>query len=309
MKEEGNKQTKRDSFVMYRSICDLIKNLPVEQRVKVYEAIINYGLDGEQNDLKGMERAIFAVAQPLIDANNKRYENSLRTKKNSKQSESETEAKPKQNVSKTEAKPKQNVSKSEAKPKQNRSEIEAKPKQNVSKTEAKPKQNVSKSEAKPKQNRSEIEAKPKQNRSEIEANVNDNETGNDNVNVNESENENENENENAFRSVSRASPLCAQERRHAHSEKPPTVREVTDYCRERKNNVDPQRFVDYYNALGWKIGNTHIVDWRSVLRMWEKTEIRTGYSSARAIVGGTEIERRHYTEEQLNALFTKLDDE
>ena len=276
MKEEGNKQTKRDSFVMYRSICDLIKNLPVEQRVKVYEAIINYGLDGEQNDLKGMERAIFAVAQPLIDANNKRYENSLRTKKNSKQSESETEAKPKQNVSKTEAKPKQNVSKSEAKPKQNRSEIEA---------------------------------KPKQNRSEIEANVNDNETGNDNVNVNESENENENENENAFRSVSRASPLCAQERRHAHSEKPPTVREVTDYCRERKNNVDPQRFVDYYNALGWKIGNTHIVDWRSVLRMWEKTEIRTGYSSARAIVGGTEIERRHYTEEQLNALFTKLDDE
>ena len=276
MKEEGNKQTKRDSFVMYRSICDLIKNLPVEQRVKVYEAIINYGLDGEQNDLKGMERAIFAVAQPLIDANNKRYENSLRTKKNSKQSESETEAKPKQNESETEAKPKQNVSKSEAKPKQNRSEIEAKPKQNVSKSEA---------------------------------NVNDNETGNDNVNVNESENENENEKENAFRSVSRASPLCAQERRHAHSEKPPTVREVTDYCRERKNNVDPQRFVDYYNALGWKIGNTHIVDWRSVLRMWEKTEIRTGYSSARAIVGGTEIERRHYTEEQLNALFTKLDDE
>lgn len=35
---------------------------------------------------------------------------------------------------------------------------------------------------------------------------------------------------------------------------PPTVEEVTAYCLERRNDVDPARFVDFYTSKGWKIG-------------------------------------------------------
>ena len=35
---------------------------------------------------------------------------------------------------------------------------------------------------------------------------------------------------------------------------PPTLEEVSDYCLERKNGVDPQRFIDYNQSKGWIVG-------------------------------------------------------
>lgn len=52
--------------------------------------------------------------------------------------------------------------------------------------------------------------------------------------------------------------------------KPPTVDEVRAYCLERKNDVDPQRFVDYYQARGWMIGKSRMKDWKAAVRTWEK---------------------------------------
>lgn len=56
---------------------------------------------------------------------------------------------------------------------------------------------------------------------------------------------------------------------------PPTVDEVAAYCRERGNSVDPQRFVDYYTANGWRVGKNPMKDWKAAVRTWEKN----GYSS------------------------------
>lgn len=50
---------------------------------------------------------------------------------------------------------------------------------------------------------------------------------------------------------------------------PPTLAEVTAYCRERQNNVDPQRFIDYYTARGWKLNKTSMKDWKAAVRTWE----------------------------------------
>ena len=52
---------------------------------------------------------------------------------------------------------------------------------------------------------------------------------------------------------------------------PPTEEEVKAYCLERKNNVDAERFVDYYTANGWKVGKNPMKDWRAAVRTWEKT--------------------------------------
>ena len=50
---------------------------------------------------------------------------------------------------------------------------------------------------------------------------------------------------------------------------PPTLAEVTAYCRERQNAVDPQRFIDYYTARGWKLNKTSMKDWKAAVRTWE----------------------------------------
>lgn len=56
----------------------------------------------------------------------------------------------------------------------------------------------------------------------------------------------------------------------------PTVEEVSAYCRERGNNIDPQRFVDYYTSNGWMVGRNKMKDWKAAVRTWEKQEYSTG---------------------------------
>jgi hypothetical protein len=53
---------------------------------------------------------------------------------------------------------------------------------------------------------------------------------------------------------------------------PPTFEMVSAYCKERKNNVDPQRFLDNNEAKGWVIGKTKMKDWQAAIRTWEKND-------------------------------------
>lgn len=52
---------------------------------------------------------------------------------------------------------------------------------------------------------------------------------------------------------------------------PPSIEEITNYCMERKNGVDPQRFFDYYNAGGWKDSKGKpIKNWKQkMIAVWE----------------------------------------
>lgn len=57
---------------------------------------------------------------------------------------------------------------------------------------------------------------------------------------------------------------------------PPTLEEVKAYCRERNNNVDAERFIDYYSANGWVQGKGKpIKDWKACIRTWEKNSTTT----------------------------------
>jgi hypothetical protein len=61
---------------------------------------------------------------------------------------------------------------------------------------------------------------------------------------------------------------------------PPTLDEVTDYCYERGNQVDPHRFIDYYTANGWMVGKNKMKDWKAAVRTWEKSSPRTTTNTA-----------------------------
>lgn len=50
----------------------------------------------------------------------------------------------------------------------------------------------------------------------------------------------------------------------------PTLDEVKNYCQERNNNIDAEKFIDYYESNGWKVGRNPMKDWKACVRTWEK---------------------------------------
>ena len=53
---------------------------------------------------------------------------------------------------------------------------------------------------------------------------------------------------------------------------PPSLQEVTDYCLERGNGINPQAFIDFYSSKGWKVGNQPMKDWKACVRTWEQRD-------------------------------------
>jgi hypothetical protein len=52
--------------------------------------------------------------------------------------------------------------------------------------------------------------------------------------------------------------------------KKPTLIEVEEYCKERNNEVDPQKFIDFYESKGWLVGKSPMKDWKACIRTWEQ---------------------------------------
>jgi hypothetical protein len=50
---------------------------------------------------------------------------------------------------------------------------------------------------------------------------------------------------------------------------PPALDEVKAYCLERKNSVDPSKWLSFYEANGWKVGRNPMKDWKASIRYWE----------------------------------------
>lgn len=54
---------------------------------------------------------------------------------------------------------------------------------------------------------------------------------------------------------------------------PPTVEEVENYCDYLGKWIDAERFVDYYESVGWVIGNGKpMKDWKASVRCWLRYE-------------------------------------
>jgi len=52
--------------------------------------------------------------------------------------------------------------------------------------------------------------------------------------------------------------------------KPPSVDEVKEYCDERKNGINPEKFVNYYQSKNWMVGKNKMKDWKAAVRTWEQ---------------------------------------
>jgi len=56
--------------------------------------------------------------------------------------------------------------------------------------------------------------------------------------------------------------------------KKPTLDEVKNYCILRKNNIDAEAFIDFYESKNFMIGKNKMKDWKAAVRTWERREIK-----------------------------------
>lgn len=102
----------RDSFVFYRSFHKALSKLSDADRLAAYDAIVLYGLDGLEN-AEGVPAAILEAFKPLIDANNRRFENGKKggrpVAEEPNENQTETKPEPNHNQTITKAEPNHNL--------------------------------------------------------------------------------------------------------------------------------------------------------------------------------------------------------
>lgn len=53
---------------------------------------------------------------------------------------------------------------------------------------------------------------------------------------------------------------------------PPSVDEVREYCSEKGYTFDPEAFVAFYEAKGWKVGRNPMKSWQAACTTWQKRQ-------------------------------------
>ncbi len=51
---------------------------------------------------------------------------------------------------------------------------------------------------------------------------------------------------------------------------PPSLEELSEYCKSRNNLVDPIKFHSHYTANGWRVGKNAMKDWKAAVVTWER---------------------------------------
>jgi hypothetical protein len=67
---------------------------------------------------------------------------------------------------------------------------------------------------------------------------------------------------------------------------PPTLTEVSYYCTQRNSKVDPQKFLDYYESNGWRVGKNPMKSWQAAIRTWERNDYGGGNGLQNSSGGG-----------------------
>ncbi len=75
---------------------------------------------------------------------------------------------------------------------------------------------------------------------------------------------------------------------------PPTIEKIMEYCQEMRIQINPQQFFDYYAARGWILNNGQpVVDWKALVRSWERRELREHPSAAPVDNSSLDMDKIH----------------
>ena len=59
----------------------------------------------------------------------------------------------------------------------------------------------------------------------------------------------------------------------------PSISEIQEYCNERKNNINAEKFFNHYESNGWMVGRNKMKDWKACVRTWEQNQKKYGQTS------------------------------
>jgi len=187
-----------ESVIFYESFFRALQTLDDADRLAAYDAIVSYGITGEDPEVDGVAKGMFLMAKPQIDANTRRRENGEKGAE----------------YGRLGGRPKKENPKPVAEENPN-GVIEKNP---LGVTGETPKEKV--------KDKEKDKAKEKDREK-------------------------------------RASAFT-----------PPTVEEVRAYCQERHNDVNPEKWWDFYQSKNWMIGNNKMKDWKAAVRTWEQRDSR-----------------------------------
>jgi hypothetical protein len=88
---------------------------------------------------------------------------------------------------------------------------------------------------------------------------------------------------------------------------PPTLDEVKARCSEKGYTLDPEAFIAYYNANGWKVGRTKMVSWVDALAGWESREKQ--YRKPKKQNAALKYEQKPINQTDFDALVVNLGEE
>ena len=114
----------RDSIILYRSLREATKQLDLETRAKVYDAIMDYAFDGTEPQESGIVQAMFLMMKPIIDTNNQRFENGC--KGGRPKNQTITKTKPNENQNETKPEPNKDKDKDVDKDKEEKERVKEK---------------------------------------------------------------------------------------------------------------------------------------------------------------------------------------
>lgn len=74
------------------------------------------------------------------------------------------------------------------------------------------------------------------------------------------------------------------EKRERKAFKKPTVEEVREFCEENGYDINPKDFVNYYDMVGWVVGNNKkkMTSWEAAVVNWEKNQKKWAEEKASA---------------------------
>ncbi len=87
---------------------------------------------------------------------------------------------------------------------------------------------------------------------------------------------------------------------------PPSTDDVRSFCTENGYCIDPERFVDYYTANGWRVGKNPMKDWKVAVRSWNRSEQK---AASQGSGSGKSAERRELDDDEIAAIKRMMEED
>ena len=268
-------EQKKISFVFFTEWRHLIKDLPPEVKIEIYEGLSDYVETGEVSDMSPMAAAVFPFLKKRIDENNQKFEEVSQRRKDAREKRNKAQ----QNSTKIDF-----VEDCKAK-----TENADNTQQNSTKSDfvsiCKQKtENADKGLQTPYENENENE-----NVSSDEDNIKPHSPNGELPLKGASPEPEASFSDSAAADAGAAIPKDPKEKPSPPSSAPPpspksrtfvkpTIEEVRAYFEERGFKSDPMHFYDHFESNGWKVsGKSAMRDWKAAARNWERNDNRFNY--------------------------------